>query len=136
MPAKKAPTKKPAPTKEFTETFARLRGILTPYAKKLSVTFDEPSRYWISSPTRTDRSGKPLMAAAVILGKAYVSYHFLPVYINPKLLNEVSPSLRKHLQGGKACFKFKTIDEDDLKELSVLTKKGIADLKTVKLPWD
>ncbi len=131
MPAKKTP----APSKEFAETFAALRWILTPYAKKMKVTYDEPTRYWISSPTQTDRSGNPLMAAAVILGKAYVSFHLLPLYMNPKLHREVPPSLKKRLHG-KACFNFKSVEKDLLKELAALTKIGIADLKKAKLPWE
>jgi hypothetical protein len=135
VPAKKAPAKKAAPSPEFAETFAALRAILTPYAKKMLVPFDEPTRYWISSPTQTDRSGNPLMAAAVMMGKAYVSFHLLPLYMNPKLLREVPPSLKKRLHG-KACFNFKTVEKDLLKELAVVTKKGIADLKNAKLPWE
>jgi hypothetical protein len=123
----------PAPA-SFRETFSTLRGILEPHATKLSITRDEPSDYQLSSSTRTDRVGRPLFAAGVRLGKSYVSYHFMPIYACPELLAELSPALRKRMQG-KACFNFKTIDAAEVKELAALTKKGLAKFDEIKVPW-
>ena len=36
---------------------------------------------------------------------------------------------------GKSCFNFTTIEPAHVKELSALTKKGLARIKNVKLPW-
>ncbi len=47
----------------------------------------------------------------------------MPVYVNPKLLNDISPELKKRMQG-KSCFNFNTIERDLLKELTALTNKG------------
>jgi len=82
----------------------------------------------------TDRTGRPLFLAAVQTKKNYVSYHLIPVYAVPALLKGVSPALKKRMQG-KACFNFTTIDRPQLKELSALTKAGLAAMKDVELPW-
>jgi hypothetical protein len=37
---------------------------------------------------------------------------------------------------GKACFNFTTIEPAHVKELSALTKRGLARMKTLKLPWE
>jgi hypothetical protein len=124
-----------AATVAFRETFATLRGILEPHAKKLSVTLDKPGVYQLSSSKLTDRVGRPLFAACVRMGKSYVSYHFMPVYACPELLEELSPALRKRMQG-KSCFNFTTIDAAQVKELTAFTKKGFARFEKIKLPWD
>ena len=43
---------------------------------------------------------------SVRLGKAYVSYHLMPLYMRPALTSLVSPVLKKRMQG-KTCFNFK-----------------------------
>jgi len=58
---------------------------------------------------------------AVQIKKNYVSYHLMPVYVNPKLLEGILPELKKSIQG-KSCFNFKEIKKEHLKELSILTK--------------
>jgi hypothetical protein len=60
---------------------------------------------------------------AVQIKKNYVSFHLMPVYVNPKLLKGISPDLKKRMQG-KSCFNFKKVDETLFKELSNLTKEG------------
>jgi len=47
----------------------------------------------------------------------------MSAYVNPKLLNGISPELKKRMQG-KSCLNFKKVDESLLKELSILTKAG------------
>ena len=121
-------------TEGFAATFAALRAILEPHAKRLTVTVDEPGHFELASPTMTDRIGRPLFCAAVQINKNYVSYHLMPVYANPALRNSLSPALRKRLQG-KSCFNFTTVEPGQLKELAAVTKKGIAGFKNLKLPW-
>jgi hypothetical protein len=118
----------------FDETFATLRGVLERHANRLTVQVDEPGNYQLALRTRTDRTGRPLFVAAVQTKKNYVSFHLMPVYACPELLEELSPSLRKRMQG-KACFNFTTIDPTHVKELSAITKKGIARFENVKVPW-
>ena len=121
-------------TDGFAATFAALRAILEPHAKRLTVTVDKPGHFELASPTMTDRVGRPLFCAAVQINKNYVSYHLMPVYANTALRNSLSPALRKRMQG-KACFNFTTVEPGQLKELAAVTKKGIAGFKNLKLPW-
>ena len=121
-------------TEGFAATFAALRALLEPHAKRLTVTVDEPGHFELASPTMTDRVGRPLFCAAVQINRNYVSYHLMPVYANPALRNSLSPALRKRLQG-KVCFNFTTVEPGQLKELAAVTKKGIAGFKNLKLPW-
>jgi hypothetical protein len=121
-------------TDSFDATFATLRGLLTPHAKHHIVEVDQPDAYGLASKTMTDRTGRPLFVAAVQIKKTYVSYHLMPVYAVPQLVKGLSPALKKRMQG-KACFNFTTIEPDQTKELSALTRSGIAAFKHVKLPW-
>ena len=121
-------------TEGFAATFAALRAILEPHAKRLTVTVDEPGHFELASPTMTDRAGRPLFCAAVQINKNYVSYHLMPVYANTALRNSLSPALRKRMQG-KACFNFTTVEPGQLKELAAVTKKGVAGFKKLNLPW-
>jgi len=64
---------------------------------------------------------------SVRLGKAYVSFHLMPLYMNPRLAGAVSPALKKRMQG-KTCFNFKTVPEPELlKELQQLTAAALKD---------
>jgi hypothetical protein len=121
-------------TEGFAATFAALRAILEPHAKRLTVTVDEPGHFELASPTMTDRVGRPLFCAAVQINKSYVSDHLMPVYANPALRNSLSPALKKRMQG-KSCFNFTTVEPGQLKELAAVTKKGIAGFKNLNLPW-
>jgi len=118
------------------DVFVSLRAILEPYGSKRGfIHSDAEGRFALSSATKTDRVGRPLFIAAVEMNKRYVSYHLMPIYMNPSLQAAVSPVLKKRMQG-KACFNFTSIDAGQLKELAGLTKQGIANFRTVKLPWD
>ena len=119
----------------FDETFSTLRRILLPYAKEMTVQVDKPGNYQIASPTMKDLIGRPLFVAAVQIKKNYVSFHLMPVYACPELLNDLSPTLKKRMQG-KSCFNFTTIEPAHVNELASLTKTGIARYKKIKLPWD
>ncbi|MDH4386124.1 MAG: hypothetical protein QE280_11870 [Caulobacter sp.] len=63
---------------------------------------------------------QPLWFGGVRPGKAYVSYHLMPVYSHPALLEGISPALRRRMQG-KSCFNFKKPDPDLMAELEALT---------------
>jgi hypothetical protein len=121
-------------TDGFANTFAALRAILEPHAKRMTVTVDAPGHYELASPTMTDRIGRPLYCASVRITRNYVSYHLMPVYGNKALRDGLSPPLRKRMQG-KSCFNFTTVEPELLKELAAVTKKGIAGFKNLKLPW-
>ena len=127
-----------ADQKAFDATFETLRGILKPYAKRLLVQADTPKLYTLALRDVNDRIGRPMFFGAVRKGKAYVSYHLMSFYGNPALVKELSPGLRKRMQG-KTCFNFTTIDPAHVKELAAVTKKSVArfNKKTLEkiLPW-
>ena len=118
----------------FAETFSALRALLLRHGKELKVVVDKPGEFQVASATARDRVGRPLYVAGVQTKKNYVSFHLMPVYACPEVLAGLSPALRKRMQG-KSCFNFKTIEPDQLKELSAITKDGIKRFKSVKLPW-
>lgn len=68
-------------------------------------------------------NGSDLSCGGVQIGKRYVSYHLMPVYVSPALLDGVSPELRKRMQG-KSCFSFTQVDEALFEELATLTRAG------------
>lgn len=71
------------------------------------------------------RHKTPMPVAWVQTGKNYVSYHLMPVYACPKLVEGCSKELQARMQG-KSCFNFKTIDETLLQELEQLTIAAFA----------
>ena len=116
------------------DTFAALREVLAAHSKRLIVIVDKPGDYQVGSPTMKDRVGRPLYVAGVRTGKNYVSFHLMPVYAVPKIAQMLSPALKKRMQG-KSCFNFTTVDADEAKELSAVTRAGIAAFRDLKLPW-
>jgi hypothetical protein len=120
---------------DFANTFAILRGMLKGQAARLIVTTDTSTDFMVASAEKKDRIGRPLFVAGVQIRKNYVSYHLMPVYMMPSLLKTLSPELKNRKQG-KGCFNFKTIEPGMVKELSKLTKIGIAKFRTVALPWE
>lgn len=118
----------------FDETFATLRALLRRQGKQLQIVVDTPGDFQVASPTMRDRIGRPLFVAGVQKRKNYVSLHLMPIYMDPSLLEGISPGLRKRLQG-KACFNFKAIEAEHLDELNRLVKEGFERFKTIELPW-
>ena len=66
--------------------------------------------------------------AWVQVGKAYVSFHLMGVYGNPKLLDVCSSELKAHMQG-KSCFNFKIVDEPLFQELARLTADSLTAMR-------
>jgi hypothetical protein len=111
----------PAQT-DFPLVFEQLKTILKPYAPKLTVTADAPGAYSLDGPY-SERWKKQLFFASAQVKKNYVSFYLMPVYMYPDLLNDISPELKKHMQG-KSCFNFKKVEPELFQELSALTQKG------------
>jgi hypothetical protein len=107
----------------FQATFERLRAVLKPYEPKLTVVMDKPRAYYLASNTSTTKSGAAIWFGGVEIKKNYVSFHLIPVYAHPALVESLSPTLRKRMQG-KSCFNFTEIDAAHVKELTALTRKG------------
>jgi hypothetical protein len=125
--------KKTAPAKsakDFPAVFAALKRILTPYEKRLSVVRYRPEFYYLETVLPCYK-GKPLHFGAVRLGKNYVSYYFMPVYMSADLQKRISPELRKRMQG-KSCFNFTEIDPVLFRELAALTSAGFKAFHALK----
>ena len=118
----------------LSETFTTLREILAAHSDDLVVTVDRPGDFQVASATMQDRIGRPLAVAAVRTRKHYVSYFLMPVYAAPRLVQSLSPALKKRMHG-LSCFNFTAIDPDQITELSKLTKAGIDAFRDVPLPW-
>ena len=108
---------------EFPAVFKELKKILKPYASRLTVTADTPEAYSIDGPY-SEKWKKVVFFGAVQVKKNYVSFYLMPVYMFPELLKDVSPELKKHMQG-KSCFNFKKIEPDLFNELASLTHKSV-----------
>ena len=103
-----------------TDVFDHLSAILRPYAAGMIVKSDSDTNFYLEE---TSSSDKPQMFGAVQVKKNYTSFHLFPVYCNPDLLNDISPELKKRMQG-KSCFNFKSTDQVPTEELSALVKSA------------
>ena len=74
----------------------------------------------LGAPTKGYPDGQ--LFAGVKLGKRYVSYYLMSVYMDPGR-HPVSADLRKRMQG-KSCFNFTRVDDALFDELADLTARG------------
>jgi hypothetical protein len=125
----------------FDAIYRRLRGILEPYASGMYVSADAPGYYGLDLAPEAERNPATWFGG-VRLGKRYVSYYLMPVYADPSLVNDVSPELRKRMQG-KSCFNFSRVDEALFAELTELTRRGFEETagdaewgKQKRASWD
>lgn len=103
-------------------TFERLSALLAPYRGELVVKTHEPGHLYLDAPPSPSYP-KGLFFGAVKIGKRYVSFHLMPIYVHPELLDGISPTLRKRMQG-KSCFNFSAPDDALFAELRDLTRSG------------
>src|SRR6516162_8818967 len=110
--------------KDFSGIFAAVKPALSAQASRLAVKTDAPNEYVLVTKSASpcpQHKGQPMWFGAVKVGKIYVSYHLMPLYMNAPLVNTISPQLRKHMQG-KSCFNFKAPpDAEAVEELRRLT---------------
>mgnify|MGYP000283050947 CR=1 FL=1 len=112
---------------QFSEVFKKLRQIMLPYATRLNCKEDTDQKLSIYT-NHIKNNQKRMWFGGVEINKNYVSYHLMPVYVNPDLLQNISPELKKRMQG-KSCFNFKSVEEQLFAELEELTKKGYKDFE-------
>ncbi len=98
--------------KEFNKIFKSLKSILNRYEKSLRVITDKDANYSLNAGYDEKRKAD-IYFGAVQIKKNYVSFHLMPVYINPKLLKGISPEFKKRMQG-KSCFNFKKVNESTI----------------------
>jgi hypothetical protein len=110
---------------DFAGVFAALKPALAGQAPRLAVKTDSPKEYTLATKAPSpypQHKSQPMWFGAVKIGKAYVSYHLMPLYMNGPLAKTVSPLLKKHMQG-KTCFNFKVLPSPEvLEELRRLTQ--------------
>jgi hypothetical protein len=109
---------------DLTPVFTALKSILAPYAAQLDTKKDDASELYVDT-RHIQKNKKPLFFGAVQLKKSFVSFHLMPVYLHPELLDGLSPALKKRMQG-KSCFNFTAVDPPLFDELSALTRAGYA----------
>jgi hypothetical protein len=112
---------------DFPIVFEQLKSILQPYAKNLTVKTDTPDTYYLDGPY-SQKWKKELFFGSAQIKKNYVSFYLMPVYMYPELLTDISPELRKRMQG-KSCFNFKKVEPGLFEELKDLTRKGVEKFK-------
>lgn len=106
----------------FETTFAALRAMMLEQATDMAVTQDVPGHLVLKTPWNEPGKKEPAWFGMVQIKKAYVSYHLMPLYALPDLLDGISPELRKRMQG-KSCFNFKKVEPELLTELTTLTRR-------------
>jgi hypothetical protein len=99
-----------------------LKSIIKPYAKKLIVKADTADAFSLDG-AYSEKWKKEIFFGAAQIKKNYVSFYLMPVYMYPDLLKNISPELKRHMQG-KSCFNFKKDDKSLFDELAQLTKQG------------
>jgi len=119
----------------FADVFAALKPVLGKFEKRLAVKADTAKEYTLVGKTPSpfpQHKGQPMWFGSVRLGKAYVSFHLMPLYMSKPLAMNISPALKKRMQG-KACFNFKTGPEPEaMAELKRLTAASFQDWKDRK----
>jgi len=110
--------------RDFTTVFATLKPVLAKHANELSVKTDASLEYKLVGTCASwlpQHKGQPLKFGSVVVGKAYVSFHLMPLY---ELAKNISPELSKRMQG-KTCFNFKNPEPDLLTEPKQLTAEAL-----------
>jgi hypothetical protein len=119
----------------FAGVSAALRPVLARYGKRLRVQADGPHGYSLESNLPSpfpQHKGNPLFFGAVRTGKAYVSYHLMPLYMCPTLMERISPELKRRMQG-KSCFNFKAVPSAEIiEELKNLTSAAFEQWRAKK----
>ncbi len=109
---------------DFAKAFYALKMVFAKYEKHLHVNADTREKYYLETRSPSYK-GKPLFFGAAIRGRAYVSFHLMPLYWDPSLARGMSAKLKKRMQG-KSCFNFLATDAALFRELSKLTGRGFA----------
>jgi hypothetical protein len=113
---------------DFGATFEALKPVLGKYGKRLTVKTDNEAEYTVLTKKASpfpQHKGQLMFFASVRRGKAYVSFHLLPLYMCPELTGAIPAGLKKRMQG-KACFNFKNVPEPEtLAELKALTAASV-----------
>jgi hypothetical protein len=115
---------------DFEVAFFELKRVFAAHLCRLTVKNDSATEFTLTGRTPSpfpQHKGQPMWFASVRRGKAYVSFHLMPLYMNPPLLRTVSDSLKKRMQG-KTLFNFKAAPEPELlRDLGRLVEAAMND---------
>jgi len=82
---------------DFDHTFQQLKDIFEPYRSRLVVSADNNSLFTLEV-DHVMKNKSRLYFGGVRKGKAYVSFHLMPVYACPEVKSQISPELKKRMQ--------------------------------------
>ena len=113
---------------KFEDAFTALKQVFRECSQHLTAKIDSPTEYKlvgrVPSPFPQHKS-HPLEFGRVRIGKAYVSFHLMALYMGKA--PSISPELKKRMQG-KTCFNFQDAPSAELlSELRALTDAGFQD---------
>ncbi|MFK7888792.1 MAG: hypothetical protein AB8G16_18190 [Gammaproteobacteria bacterium] len=115
----------PSRTTPREKAYAALRKILYRWAAPMDVAVDEPEHYGLDT-RHVMKNKKALQFGSVRVRKTYVSFHLMPIYVNPELMADASDQIKKRQQG-KSCFNFNAPDDRLFAELAALVQAGYQD---------
>ena len=108
--------------------FTSLKSILAQYEPSLEVLHNKPNNYYLNI---LPKDKKAEFFGAVQIKKSYVSFHLMPIYYYPELLDPISQELKSKMQG-KSCFNFKDTEHQLFAELQSLTKQSFDKYKSLE----
>lgn len=86
--------------------FAQVKGLLAPYAGRLTVRRDEPGYFELWSEKDVEIDGRKrgeVFFCGLIVQKSYVGFYFMPLYADQEQAQVFGPDLLALLKG-KSCF--------------------------------
>jgi hypothetical protein len=115
---------------DFAPVYAELRELMLRAADGMRPARDAEGDLMMLAPWPHPRKpAEPMAFGMVRQGKAYVSFHLMPLYMNAAMQARVTPGLKARMQG-KTCFNFKAADPALFAELEVLTRACAAAFAT------
>ncbi len=113
---------------DFATIFQSLKPAFNNVAKRLVLQTDSETEYSLVTRKPSpfpQHKGHPMWFGSVKTSKSYVSLHLMPLYMSPKLQQNISPALKKRMQG-KTCFNFRSAPDPELiAELKHLADEGL-----------
>lgn len=106
-------TKNTGDTRNFDTVFARLKQILVPYAKYMTVSADGARAYTLVAPYKRNKAKR--------FGGVAIRRNHVTFYSCPTLLRAAPPALKQRMQGA-ASLNFTEIDDSLIQQLRKLTE--------------
>ena len=82
---------------DLASVFSELKALMSPYAARLDVKTDSDTELYLDTRHR-QKNGRALFFGAVQVKKGFVSFHLMPVYVQPALLEGISPALAGYIR--------------------------------------